>query len=74
MDITPLELAGRVPVIRPDQPEAAMAAAADAIRGQLLGWGFMAAEVPGIGARVRSMMDSFAAACASTDPSLATYT
>lgn len=68
-----MKLAGEVPVVRLEQREADMAAAADAIGAQLVGWGFMAAEVPGIGARVRSLMESFTGACRSIDPRLAEY-
>ncbi|MBB2911697.1 hypothetical protein FHS43_002970 [Streptosporangium becharense] len=50
-----------------------MQSATEAIRSQLTGWGFMAAEVPGIGRRVENMMNEFASACASTEPSLADY-
>lgn len=51
-----------------------MAAVTKAIRSQLTGWGFMAAEVPGIGARVEAMINKFVTACASTEPSLSDYT
>ena len=73
MEIAPFNLAGSVPVLRVDQLDQDMAEAAPAIAEQLTGWGFMAAEVPGIGARVRSMMHSFAAACGSVEPRLSTY-
>lgn len=73
MEVPLLELRGRVPAIRPDRIEPDMAAATEAIRSQLTGWGFMAAEVPGIGARVEAMMNEFARACASTTPNLSDY-
>lgn len=74
MNPEPLKLAGVVPIVRADSPAADMASAAGAIENQLTGWGFMAVEVPGIGARVRELMESFAAACRSEDPKLVDYT
>nr|7FH5_A Chain A, AdaV [Actinomadura sp. ATCC 39365] len=73
MDVPLMELSGRAPVVRLHDIEADMAAATDAIRSQLTGWGFMAAEVPGIGERVEAMMNEFAAACRATGPSLSDY-
>jgi hypothetical protein len=73
MEVPLLELSGRVPAIRLNDIEADMVSATQAIRSQLTGWGFMAAEVPGIGARVQAMMNEFAAACTSADPALADY-
>ncbi|MEU8386352.1 hypothetical protein [Streptosporangium sp. NPDC048865] len=73
MDVPPMELSGRVPVVRADELDADMQKAAEAISDQLTGWGFMAAEVPGIGARVRVMMEEFASACRSSEPRLADY-
>ncbi|MCA2220802.1 2OG-Fe(II) oxygenase family protein [Nonomuraea aurantiaca] len=74
MEVPLLELSGRVPTVRLPEIEADMTSATEAIRSQLTGWGFMAAEVPGIGARVETMMNEFAAACASTEPRLSDYT
>jgi hypothetical protein len=68
-----MELSGRVPSIRLNELEADMNSAAEDIGAQLTGWGFMAAEVPGIGERVAGMMNEFASACASTEPSLSDY-
>ncbi|WP_182876399.1 isopenicillin N synthase family oxygenase [Microbispora sp. H10670] len=73
MDVTPMELSGRVPSIRLHELDADMQSAAEDIGLQLTKWGFMAAEVPGIGERVETMMNQFASACASTEPSLADY-
>lgn len=73
MEVPLLELSGRVPLVRLPEIEADMGSATEAIRSQLTGWGFMAAEVPGLGERVESMMNAFAAACASTGPSLSDY-
>ena len=74
MEVAPMELSGRVPSVRLNELEADMGSAAEDIRLQLTTWGFMAAEVPGIGERVETMMNQFAAACASTEPSLSDYT
>ncbi|MEU3169239.1 hypothetical protein [Streptosporangium sp. NPDC006930] len=73
MDVPPMELSGRVPLVRADDLDADMQKAAQAIRTQLTDWGFMAAEVPGLGARVRTMMEEFASACRSAEPRLADY-
>jgi hypothetical protein len=73
MNVAAMPLSGRVPVVRITDLGADMKTAADTIASQLTDWGFMSVEVPGIGARVTSMMDSFLRACTSTDPSLADY-
>ncbi|OLR92246.1 hypothetical protein BJP25_23290 [Actinokineospora bangkokensis] len=72
-NVTAFPLAGSVPVVRATDVRADLTAAADPIREQLEGWGFMSVEVPGIGDRVRAMMSSFRDACLSTDPSLDDY-
>jgi 2-oxoglutarate-Fe(II)-dependent oxygenase superfamily protein len=73
MDVASMPLSGIVPTVRISDLEADMKTAADAIQTQLTDWGFMSVEVPGIGGRVRAMMDSFLSACASTEPNLADY-
>ncbi|MET8563564.1 hypothetical protein ABZV75_24360 [Streptomyces flaveolus] len=50
-----------------------MRSAAREIRAQLIDWGFMAVEVPGIGERVAAMMSRFSEACDSAEPSLSDY-
>jgi len=73
MTVPLMKLAGTVPTIALDRIDTDLDQAATAIRDQLTGWGFMAAEAPGLGAKVKSLMDSFADACESTQPRLADY-
>lgn len=73
MTVESMVLAGRVPVIRAQDPASDMSNAAQEIGGQLKDWGFMAAEVPGLGARVAELNERFEQACLSTDPVLADY-
>ncbi|MFE7117624.1 hypothetical protein ACFU99_19635 [Streptomyces sp. NPDC057654] len=73
MDVTPMRLSGVVPSVRIGELRTDMHSAAKEIETQLTDWGFMSVEVPGIGARVEAMMNSFEAACASADPSLADF-
>ncbi|MGC5010857.1 hypothetical protein ACLQ2R_08850 [Streptosporangium sp. DT93] len=73
MEVPLMELSGRVPSVRLQELQADMGSAAEDIRSQLTGWGFMAAEVPGLGQRVEDMMRKFSEACESTEPSLSDY-
>ena len=73
MDVPPMELSGRVPTVRPDALQTDMGSATEEIRSQLIDRGFMAAEVPGLGERVETMMNEFASACASAEPNLSDY-
>ncbi|MFF7091075.1 2OG-Fe(II) oxygenase family protein [Streptomyces rubradiris] len=50
-----------------------MRSAAGEIRTQLTDWGFMAVEVPGIGARVEALTRGFFEACDSAAPRLSDY-
>ncbi|MFF5439160.1 hypothetical protein [Streptomyces achromogenes] len=50
-----------------------MRSAAGEIRTQLTDWGFMAVEVPGIGARVEALTRAFSEACDSAGPRLSDY-
>ena len=73
MSVTPLKLTGEVPVVDIDSIPAGMAAAISEVQDQLVRWGFMAVEVRGIGALNRALLEEFASACRSSEPSLATY-
>jgi hypothetical protein len=73
MSVEKMVLAGRVPVIGMEDPGTDMKGTAEQIGLQLTDWGFMAAEVPGIGDLVATLMERFAEACLSTGPSLADY-
>ncbi|GAA3229180.1 2OG-Fe(II) oxygenase family protein [Nonomuraea helvata] len=73
MEVSPMPLSGLIPSIGADTAEQDMPAAAQRIATQLIDWGFMAVEVPGIGAKVQKMMNDFAAACLSEQPALADY-
>jgi hypothetical protein len=68
-----MQLSGIVPMVRINEPERDMKSAQGAIATQLADWGFMAVEVPGIGEKVEKMMNEFALACSSTEPSLSEY-
>jgi len=64
-----MPLAGIVPTVRISDLEADMKTAADAIQAQLNRLGFQCRwRCPASGARVRTMMDGFLAACGSTAP------
>ncbi|MER7922820.1 2OG-Fe(II) oxygenase family protein [Streptomyces sp. NPDC096057] len=73
MEVTPMPLSGKVPVIRMEQIEQDVLNAGPEIADQLAHWGFMAAEVPGIGEKVERMMTEFASACLSSEPRLSDY-
>lgn len=73
MAVTPMHLASAVPTVRADAPEADMWSAAPAIKTQLAEWGFMAAEVPGLGQRVAALTELFRAACLATEPRLSDF-
>lgn len=72
-DATPMPLAGSVPVVTLDAFTSDMHTATEEIRDQLIRWGFMAVEVPGIFQIVDALLVSFAEACASSSPSLGDY-
>jgi 2OG-Fe(II) oxygenase superfamily len=72
-DVKAMVLAGEVPLLGMESIEKDALANIDAFRTQLDGWGFMAAEIPGIGARVQELYDEFAAALAATSPKLADF-
>lgn len=66
-------LSGTVPVIGPSSIEDCTARSIEAFRAQLHAWGFMALEIPGIGARVNDLYRAFSVALASTSPRLDSY-
>jgi hypothetical protein len=68
-----MQLSGTVPVIGADSIEDGAHQSLEAFRAQLSTWGFMALEVPGIGAWVSDLYAAFSAALASTSPRLASY-
>jgi hypothetical protein len=73
MNVTPLHLASAVPTVPADASAADMRSAAPDIKTQLAEWGFMAAEVPGLGQRVAALTELFRAACLATEPRLADF-
>jgi hypothetical protein len=68
-----MHLQGKVPVIRPATAEQDFPPAASDFAGQLTDWGFMALEVPGIGAEVADLGKAFATACAAAEPRMSDY-
>jgi hypothetical protein len=68
-----MPLRGEVPVVRTGAIGEDFPAAAREFERQLTDWGFMALEVPGIGAEVAELGSLFAEACKSTSPVLADY-
>lgn len=72
-DVKFMKLAGSVPVIDSSAIAEGVEDHLDDFRGQLGSWGFMAAEIPGIGARVDALHQAFSAALASSAPRLADY-
>lgn len=70
MTVNPLPLAGAVPRVELGHLESHMAAASPEIQSQLVRWGFMAVEVPGMGELNRALLSTFEEACQSTEPTL----
>jgi 2OG-Fe(II) oxygenase superfamily len=68
--VEPMPLHGTVPQLRLDSVEDDARRHIDDFRNQLNTWGFMALEIPGIGARVDELYDEFSAALASPSPRL----
>jgi len=66
-------LRGRVPVIHETNMSAEIVRQADAFRGQLSDWGFMAFEIPGVNQRIRVLEAAFGQALAAEGPSLGDY-
>jgi hypothetical protein len=65
-----MRLSGEVPVIGIDSIEDDALRNLDSFRTQLDNWGFMALEVPGIGARITNLYETFSAALGSATPAL----
>lgn len=65
-----MHLAGKVPVIGAESIREGALQNLGAFRNQLDEWGFMALEVPGIGARITNLYETFNGALKSTAPSL----
>lgn len=61
-----MELAGRIPVVSIDDLAGDMKDATETVKRQLLQWGFMAAEIPGIGRRTSMLLAEFRFACAAS--------
>jgi 2OG-Fe(II) oxygenase superfamily len=72
-EVHQMRLAGSVPVLRDESIVDDAYRNTDNFRTQLTTWGFMAMEVPGIGARVDLLYDAFSVALASGSPALADY-
>lgn len=72
-DVQPMHLQGEVPLIRADAADVDFAGAKKEFGRQLTDWGFMALEVPGIGAEVAELGRLFTAACRSTSPRITDY-
>jgi hypothetical protein len=71
--IETLELQGAVPVLHLDTLAEDARSKGSGFRLQIESWGFMAAEIPGIGAYTTRLMGAFSAACGSTSPRLLDY-
>ncbi|GAA0897311.1 isopenicillin N synthase family oxygenase [Virgisporangium aurantiacum] len=72
-DVVPMRLQGEVPELRMESIEEDAHRNLGRFREQLDTWGFMALEMPSIGARVDRLYKAFDAALKSTSPSLAEF-